>query len=81
MRYDIKVYDNEFREKETIRDVSEAQLVSICQTIIRLGGRIKVKEILPNKACAGRATTPAPADESETFDVLAHYRASHPARQ
>jgi len=46
MRYDIKVYDNDYKEKETIRDVSEAQRVSICQTIIRLGGHIKVKEIL-----------------------------------
>ena len=63
MRYDIKVYDNEHKEKETIRDVSEAQRVSICQTIIRLGGYIKVREILPNKACT-RQETGTPKSDS-----------------
>lgn len=35
----------------------------------------------PNKACTGLASQPAPANESETFDVLAHYQSSKSASQ
>lgn len=44
MRYDVKIYDGD-EEKETIRGLTKAQMITICLLLSRLGVKHSVKEV------------------------------------
>lgn len=45
MPYNIYVYDDKYKTREIIKNVSEEQRIAICDAIIRLGGHVDVRDV------------------------------------
>jgi len=72
---------------KNLEDFSEFSTRSLAKKYFRslgwvIGKKVKCPECAaPNKARTGLASQLAPANESETFNVLAHYQSSQSASQ